>query len=99
MCEYVPILEEGFDVDYLTNEEFRKLTNEQQKEYFTLIDKNKIGGTPNFFRRDAWPEGEWILLLQLKCNFLPFILRLGSMPVLYVFISKDFTRAGLFIQN
>lgn len=51
MCEYVPILEEGFDVDYLTNEEFRKLTNEQQKEYFTLIDKNKIGGHTKLFSK------------------------------------------------
>lgn len=97
--EYIPILKEGFDANYLTNEEFRELTSEQQKKYFYNNDKNKIGGTPNFFRIDAWPEGEWILLLQLKCNFLPFILRLGSMPVLYTFISKDFTKAGLLIQD
>lgn len=99
MCEYVPVLKEGFDAEYLTNEEFCRLTKVQQKEYFDLNDKNKIGGTPNFFRGDEWPEGEWVLLLQLKCSFLPFVLRLGSMPVLYVFISKDFTRAGLLIQN
>lgn len=97
--EYIPVIKDGFDADYITNEHFRRLNGEQQKEYFDSIDKNKIGGTPNFFRGDAWPEGEWMLLLQLKCNFLPFVLRLGSMPVLYVFISKDFTRAGLLVQD
>lgn len=97
--EYVPILKEGYDPEFLTNEEYRKLDSEKRKEYYDSIDKNKIGGTPNFFREDAFPEGEWILLLQLKCNFLPFVLRVGSMPILYVFISKDFQRAGLLIQD
>lgn len=97
--EYVPILKEGYDPEFLTNEEYRKLDSVQQEEYFDSIDTNKIGGTPNFFREDAFPEGEWILLLQLKCNFLPFVLRAGSMAVLYVFISKDFQRAGLLIQD
>lgn len=97
--EYVPILKQGYDPEFLTSEQYRKLDSEQQKKYFDLIDTNKIGGTPNFFREDAFPEGEWILLLQLKCNFLPFVLRVGSMSMLYVFISKDFKRAGLLIQD
>lgn len=97
--EYIPIIKEGYDTDFLTNEEFRKLDSNQQKEIFELIDTNKIGGVPNFFRKDAWPEGEWILLLQLKCNFLPFTLRLGGDPVLYVFVSKDLTKAGLLVQD
>lgn len=97
--EYIPILKEGYDPDFLTSDEYRKLNTEQRDKYFNAIDTNKIGGTPNFFREDAWPKGEWILLLQLKCNFLPFVLRLGSMPVMYVFITKDFKRAGLLIQN
>lgn len=97
--EYLPIIREGEDPDFLTNEDYRELCYEQQEEYFKLIDTNKIGGTPNFFREDAWPEGEWILLMQLKCSFLPFSLRLGSIPVMYVFISKDFKRGGMVIQN
>lgn len=97
--EYVPILKEGYDPEFLTNEEYCNLDDEKQEEYFNSIDTNKIGGTPNFFRKDAFPEGEWILLLQLKCDFLPFVLRVGSMPVLYVFVSKDFQRAGLLIQD
>lgn len=97
--EYVPILKKGFDPEFLTNEEYRRLGSEQQKEYFDSVDSNKIGGTPNFFREDAFPEGEWILLLQLKCNFLPFVLRVGSMPILYIFISKDFKKGGMLIQD
>ena len=98
-CEYIPILQEGYDPDFLTGEEYRKLNIEQREKYFNAIDTNKIGGTPNFFRGDAWPGGEWMILLQLKCNFLPFILRLGSMPVMYVFVTKDFKKAGLLIQD
>ena len=97
--EYVPILQEGYDPTFISSEEFTKLNRKQQDKYFFEIDTNKIGGTPNFFRGDEWPEGEWLLLLQLKCNSLPFILSFGGMAVLYVFISRDFKRAGLLVQS
>lgn len=97
--EYIPILEEEYDPEYITNESFRKLDSKQQNDYFEAIDTNKIGGIPNFFREEAFPEGEWILLLQLKCNELPFVIRAGSMAVLYVFVSKDFSKAGVLIQD
>lgn len=99
MLEYIPIFEEGFDPEYIRNEDFMKLNSKQQDDYFELIDTNKIGGTPNFFREDAFPEGEWNLLLQLNCSSLPFVIRAGSMATLYVFISKDFSKAGLLIQD
>ena len=97
--EYIPIMREAYDPEFISDEEYRKLDSLQQSKYFEAVDTNKIGGVPNFFRGDAWPEGEWILLLQLKCDFLPFELRLGDMPLLYVFISKDFKKAGLLIQD
>ena len=53
-CEYIPILQEGYDPDFLTGEEYRKLNIEQREKYFNAIDTNKIGGTPNFFRGDAY---------------------------------------------
>lgn len=97
--EYIPILRQGYDPEFLTREEFCSLEIDQQDKYFTAIDSSKIGGTPNFFRGDAWPIGEWKLLLQLKCNFLPFELRLGGMPIMYVFIEKNLKKAGLLVQN
>lgn len=97
--EYIPVLKRGYDPDFITNSEFRKLDYEQQKKYFDAIDTNKIGGTPNFCRNEVFWEDEWILLLQLKCDFLPFVLRGGTMAMLYIFISKDFKRAGMLIQN
>lgn len=97
--EYIPILKKGYDPEFLTNSEFRKLNDEQQEEYFNLIDVNKIGGIPNFFREDVFLEGEWMLLLQLKCESLPFVLRAGTMSILYIFISKDFKKAGMLIQS
>lgn len=97
-CEYIPILKEGSDPDFITSDEYRRLDDIQQKKY-NLIDTNKIGGTPYFFRGDTWPEGEWKLFLQLHCNFLPFVLNLGAMPILYVFISDTYEKAGLLVQG
>lgn len=64
-----------------------------------MVDTNKIGGVPGFFRGDVWPGEGWRFLLQLKCNFLPFVLRLGDMPVMFVFISDNFKSGGLLIQD
>lgn len=97
--EYLPMIEASFDPAFIPDEEYRKLDDAQQKKYFDTIDTNKIGGTPNFFRGDAGLEEGWQLLLQLKCNFLPFVLRLGAMPVMFVLISEDFKRGGLLIQD
>lgn len=97
--EYIPIINETYDPEFLNQSEYCNLNESQRNEYFNKVDTNKIGGVPNFFRGDEWPEGDWILLFQLKCSFLPFDLRLGDMPVMYVFISKDFEKGGLLIQD
>lgn len=54
---------------------------------------------PAFFTRDECPEGDWKLLLQLHCNFQPFVIRAGAMPTMFVFISGDFQKGGLLIQD
>jgi len=97
--EYVPVLKETMEADYLPTEAFHQLSDEQQSEYFADIDKDKIGGAPAFFTRDECPEGDWKLLLQLHCNFQPFVIRAGAMPTMFVFISGDFQKGGLLIQD
>mgnify|MGYP001104582902 CR=1 FL=1 len=97
--EYIPILKETVEADFLSDETYHKLSEEQQTKYFNDVDKDKIGGTPAFFRRDEWPEGNWKLLLQVHCNFLPFILRAGAIPTMFVFISEDFKNGGILIQD
>lgn len=97
--EYIPVLKETTEADFLTAEECHQLSKEQQSDYFADIDKDKIGGTPAFFTGDDWPEGDWKLLLQLHCNFQPFVLRAGAMPTLFVFISGDFQKGGMLIQD
>lgn len=54
----------------------------------------------DFFDPDIadW-EGDWKLLLQLHCSFQPFVLRAGAMPTLFVFISGDFQKGGMLIQD
>lgn len=96
--EYIPVLKEGRDPEFITSDKYKRLDNYERYGYDQLIDTDKIGGTPNFFRGDEWPEGEWKLLLQLHCNFQPFILNLGAMPILFVFISNDFKKAGMLAQ-
>ncbi len=84
--EYLPVLRETQEAD----------SNEQ----FYCIDIDKIGGTPAFFRRDDTPEnGDWKLLLQLHCNFLPFVLRAGDIPTMFVFVTSDFKKGGILIQD
>lgn len=98
--EYIPILKETQEPDFLSTEAYKQLDSDKQTEYFNEIDKDKIGGTPAFFTGDAeLPDGNWKLLLQLHCNFQPFVLRGGAMPAIFVFISDDFKRAGMFIQD
>lgn len=97
--EYIPLFKEGYDPKYISNSDFRKLDSELQEKYFVEVDKNKVGGTPNFCRQEPFFDGEWLLLLQLKCEFLPFVIRTGTMGMLYVFISKDFKQARMIIQN
>lgn len=96
--EYIPVLKEGADPEFITSDKYQRLDDCERYRYDQLVDTDKIGGTPNFFRGDEWREGDWKLLLQLHCNFQPFVLNLGAMPVLFVFISGDFKSAGLLVQ-
>jgi hypothetical protein len=64
------------------------------------IDGDKIGGTPEFFQGDAWPDsGSWRLLLQLDTNWVPFRLNLGAAPRLFAFVSEDGTQGRLLVQD
>lgn len=90
------------DPDFISSYDYRALGEYQQDQYSMAVDGNKIGGTPNFFQGDEWPEGgkeEWKLLLQLNSNFLPFDLNLGGSPTLYVFISNDLKKGKMLIQD
>lgn len=97
--EYIPILKETMEADFMAVEDCHQLSREQQSQYFDEIDKDKIGGTPAFFTRDEWPERNWKLLLQLHCNFQPFVLRAGAMPTMFVFLSEDCKKGGMLIQD
>lgn len=97
--EYIPVLKEMTESDYISAEAYHQLDDAQQSEYFNEIDKDKLCGTPAFFTRDEWPEGDWKLLLQLHCNFQPFVLRAGAMPTMFVFVSGDFKEGGVLIQD
>ena len=84
------------EADEISQSAYAQLDSEQ----FDCIDIDKIGGTPAFFQGDdTMQEGCWKLLLQLHCNFLPFVLRAGGSPTMFVFVSKDFEKGGILIQD
>jgi hypothetical protein len=88
------------DPDFIDSATFSNLSEGDKNRYVTFINGNKIGGTPYFFQGDEWPEGEdWLLLMQLNSNFLPFNLNLGGSPTAFAFISKDFKKGKLLIQD
>ena len=94
--EYLPVLKEIQEADEISQGAYAQLDSEQ----FDCIDIDKIGGTPAFFQGDDTPqEGCWKLLLQLHCNFLPFVLRAGGSPTMFVYVSKDFEKGGILIQD
>lgn len=97
--EYIPVLKETMEPDFLSEDAYSQLSDGQKTEYFDAVDRDKIGGSPAFFQADERPEGEWKLLLQLHCNFQPFVLRAGAMPTLFVFLSEDFRTGGMLVQD
>lgn len=47
--EYIPILKEGSDPEFITSSKYQKLDDNERSRYNELVDTDKIGGTPNFF--------------------------------------------------
>ena len=47
--EYIPVLKEGRDPEFITSDKYKRLDNYERYGYDQLIDTDKIGGTPNFF--------------------------------------------------
>ena len=97
--EYIPILEEGHDPDFINQKDFLKMKDPEQNKYVDQIYGNKIGGVPLFFKGDEWPEGDWKFLLQMSGWKLPFVLDLGNKGQLYAFITSDFKQGGVLIQQ
>lgn len=97
--EYIPVLRETLEPDALEEDAYSRLSDEQKTRYFDAVDRDKIDGAPAFFQADERPEGEWKLLLQLHCNFQPFVLRAGAMPTLFVFLSEDLKEGGMLVQD
>lgn len=94
-----PTLKMVDEPEFVKQEDYIKMNEEEQKFYYKSIDVNKFGGVPSFFRRDEWPGEDWFLLLQLRCETLPFVLRVGSAAVMFVFVSSDLTRGRIIIQD
>lgn len=78
------------------------LTDESgsQDPHVEGTDGDRIGGTPQFFQGDDWPDdGPWRLLLQLDPNWVPFHLNLGASPRLFAFVSEDGARGRMLVQD
>lgn len=88
------------DPDFIDASRFRGLSDYEKRNYSSIVNGNKIGGTPYFFQGDEWPEGTKIpLLMQLNPNFLPFYLNLGASPTAFAFIEQNLASGMLLIQD
>ena len=99
-AEFTVDLEDRDEPDFLSQEQYVALSEEERGRYFDAVSGNKIGGAPAFFQGDDWPEdGPWDLLLQLDADDLPCHLNLGAAPVLFAFVSPDGRRGRLLVQD
>lgn len=100
--EGTPRLKRSTDPEFIDADTFREMSQQDKEAYADAVDGNKVGGTPNFFQADQWPGGDehgWKLLLQLNANSLPFDLNIGGAATLFAFVSPDYTRGCVVVQD
>lgn len=97
-AEFTVELDPADDPDFIPQERYVDLPEEERSRYYDRVAGNKIGGTPAFFQGDDWPDdGPWRLLLQLED--WPFHLNLGASPVVFAFVSPDGRQGRFLVQD
>lgn len=98
-CEYAVAMAAGEDPAYVPEEERTAWSDPQFEAYASVLEGNKIGGTPIFLQYDEFPgEGEWQLLLQLDSTQVPFSVNFGDAGIAYAFINPEATVGKLLWQ-
>ena len=72
-CEFRVELVMEDDIEFVSEEDRWKMSEEEAKAVTGKLDENKIGGTPVFMQGDEFPFNDgWQLLLQLDSCSVPF---------------------------
>lgn len=95
------VLENSTDPEFVEEDDFSELTEEEQNSYTETVSGDKIGGVPYFFEGDAYPDEDDSnkLILQLNANNQPFFLNIGGSPCMFVFANEDMTNGKIVIQG
>src|SRR5262249_17496652 len=88
-CEFaLTVIEEEY-IEFLPENERRKMSEDELKAATGKLDENKIGGTPVFMQSDEFPfAGRCRLLLQLDSCSVPFSINFGDAGVGYAFLNE-----------
>jgi uncharacterized protein YwqG len=79
------------DPDFISQDHFSVMSEEQLQAYCDKLSGNKIGGTPGFLQNDEFPNDShsWKLLLQIDSCGVPFSINFGDAGIGYAFINED----------
>jgi uncharacterized protein YwqG len=87
-CEFRVELVMEDDIEFVSEEDRWKMSEEEAKAVTGKRDENKIGGTPVFMQGDEFPFNDgWQLLLQLDSCSVPFSINFGDAGVGYAFLN------------
>ena len=76
------------DPSYSPEEVRRDWSDKEFEQYASILEGNKISGTPIFLQYDEFPEGEdYRLLIQLDSTQVPFDINFGDAGIGYGFIN------------
>lgn len=88
-CEFAVKLIESDDIEFVSEDERFKMSDEDAEAATGKLDENKIGGSPEFMQGDEFPfEGPCQLLLQLDSCSVPFSINFGDAGVGYAFLNE-----------
>jgi uncharacterized protein YwqG len=91
---------DGEDPHFVSEFDRIDSSEEEGKMYRSIINGNKIGGTPGFLQGDEFPDEthDWRLLLQLDSCAQPFSVNFGDSGIAYAFVTPDGTEGRFLWQ-
>ncbi len=97
--EFSVELTQADDVEFLSEEDRWKMSEEEAEAIKGKLDENKIAGTPVFMQGDEFPfEAGWQLLVQLDSCSVPFSINFGDAGVGYAFLNAEGNEAKFLWQ-
>ena len=100
-CEFRVELTQHHDPEFIEEPQLFEMSEEDSARYYEATIGNKIGGTPKFEQGDEFPgerSHDWLLVLQLDMEEVPFYIDLGDVGKGYAFVKRDGTEGRFLWQ-